>query len=136
MAEAEGQKLSLARTISVSSLAAKLKRISVDSKKVVRQMSEESGLGEDIDENDLDLEGKPEVFEEKYQNLIKRQKTYGDITQNASPEELENLLRYHENNVPEVILALEKKILMNKRRKYTPPAFFCRDGSFIQPPTF
>ena len=33
MAEAEGQKLSLARTISVSSLAAKLKRISVDSKK-------------------------------------------------------------------------------------------------------
>ena len=67
-------------------------------------MSEESGLGEDIDENDLDLEGKPEVCEEKYQNLIKRQKTYGDITQNASPEELENLLRYYENSVPEVSL--------------------------------
>ena len=35
-------------------------------------------------------------------NFVKRQKVYGDITQNASPEELETLLRYHENKVPEV----------------------------------
>ena len=65
-------------------------------------MSEESGLGDDVAETDLDLEGKPEVNKEKHQNLLKRQNTYGDITQNATPEELENLLRYHDNNVPDV----------------------------------
>ena len=75
--------------------------------KVVRQLSQESGMGDyesENDENDLDLDGKPEVSSEKLENLVKRQKVYGDITQNASPEELETLLRYHENKVPEVSL--------------------------------
>ena len=73
--------------------------------KVVRQLSQESGMGDyesEVDENELDLDGKPEVSNEKLENLVKRQKVYGDITQNASPEELETLLRYHENKVPEV----------------------------------
>ena len=68
-------------------------------------MSQESGMGDyesEVDENELDLDGKPEVSNEKLENLVKRQKVYGDITQNASPEELETLLRYHENKVPEV----------------------------------
>ena len=68
-------------------------------------MSQESGMGDyesEVDENELDLDGKPEVSNEKLKNLVKRQKVYGDITQNASPEELETLLRYHENKVPEV----------------------------------
>ena len=69
----------------------------------MRQLSEESGLGDDeTEETELDLEGKPKVCEDKFQNLLKRQKVYGDITQNASPEELENLLRHCENNVPDV----------------------------------
>ena len=65
--------------------------------------SVDSNGSNESDENELDLQGKPEVCDElKLKNLIKRQKVYGDITQNASHEELENLLRYYENNVPQV----------------------------------
>jgi len=119
-------------------LVQKMKSWANDAKKAIRQRNQEvRRIGYKIEQiGSSDLEGKPDVDMEKLKNLTKRQNVYGDITQNASPEELENLLRYHENHVPDVILALEKKILMNKRRKYTPPAFFCRDGSFIQPPTF
>ena len=42
----------------------------------------------------------------------------------------------HKNNVPSVIEALEDWVLDKKTRTYIPPAFYDRDGSFIQPPTF
>jgi len=139
MAEAENQKIDLVRASSLNRMSSKLKMMALDSKKVVRQLSQESGMGDyesEVDENELDLDGKPEVSNEKLENLVKRQKVYGDITQNASPEELETLLRYHENKVPEVIAYLEKKVRSKGARTYIPPAFFGRDGSFYQPPAF
>ena len=36
----------------------------------------------------------------------------------------------------QVIAALERKIRAKGKRKYAPPAFFARDGSFTQPPSF
>ena len=45
--------------------------------KVVRQLSQESGMGDyesEVDENELDLDGKPEVSNEKWENLVKRQR--------------------------------------------------------------
>ena len=45
--------------------------------KVVRQLSQESGMGDyesEVDENELDLDGKPEVSNEKLENLVKRQR--------------------------------------------------------------
>ena len=48
----------------------------------------------------MNLENKSEVDRMKLENLNKRQKIYGDITQNASPEDLETLLKYFENHVP------------------------------------
>jgi len=135
-AEANLQKLR-----SIVTMAQKMKSWANDARNAVKQRKEESRVGADINEivldlEGLDLEGKPEVCKKKLDNLVKRQDIYGDITQNASPEELKNLLRYHENYVPNVILALERKVLAKRKRKYTPPAFFCRDGSFTQPPSF
>ena len=50
----------------------------------MRQLSEESGLGDDeTEETELDLEGKPKVCEDKFQNLLKHtRKCYG-IRQNT-----------------------------------------------------
>ena len=69
-------------------------------------------------------------------NLLQRRKVYGDVTQNVSNEELETLLRYHENIVPKVIAALEIIIEDRGYRTFIPPAFYDRDGSFVQPPSF
>ena len=43
----------------------------------MRQLSQESGMGDyesEVDENELDLDGKPEVSNEKLENLVKRQR--------------------------------------------------------------
>ena len=88
------------------------------------------------DLNQLDLETKPEADEIKLENLIKRRNIYGDITQNATPQDLKKLLRYIDNHVPSVIAALEKKVRMKGFRTFIPPAFFGRDGVFVQPPSF
>ena len=79
---------------------------------------------------------KPEADPIKLENLLKRRKIYGDITQNASEEELTTLLRYFDNHVPTLVMALEEKIRSQGSRKYTPPAFFERDGKLVQPPPF
>jgi len=132
MAEEQVHKLK-----TIVGMVQKMKKWASDARKAIKQRNLEVGrVGYKVEENGLDLEGKPDVCKKKLENLTKRQDVYGDITQNASPEELETLLRYHENHVPDVILALEKKVLSKRKRKYTPPAFFCRDGTFTQPPTF
>ena len=84
----------------------------------------------------LKLETKPEVDPIKLENLIKRRKIYGDITQNVSEDELAKLLRYFDNHVPSIIIALEEKVRLKGSRTFVPPAFFGRDGIFVQPPTF
>ena len=70
-----------------------------------------------------DLEGKPDVDMEKLKNLTKRQNVYGDITQNASPEELENLLRYHENHVPDVSSLTTYLLQCLKKQKKQDPLY-------------
>ena len=72
----------------------------------------------------------------KLENLIKRRKIYGDITQNVSEDELAKLLQYFDNHVPSIIIALEEKVRLKGSRTFIPPAFFGRDGIFVQPPTF
>ena len=90
---------------------------------------------DDLDE--LDMTGKPEKADRKLlDNLLQRRQVYGDVMQNASIEELEMLLRYHDNNVPKVIAALESKIQQKGTRMYIPPAFYGRDGVLFQPPAF
>ena len=85
-------------------LVQKMKSWANDAKKAIRQRNlEVRRIGYKIEQiGSSDLEGKPDACMEKLKNLTKRQNVYGDITQNASPEELENLLRYHENHVPDV----------------------------------
>ena len=39
-------------------------------------------------------------------------------------------------DAPSVIAALEDKVRMKGSRTFIPPAFFGRDGAFIQPPSF
>jgi hypothetical protein len=87
---------------------------------------------EDLDKLSLDEKADPV----KLQNLIKRRKIYGDITQNATDEELEKLLQFFGNEVPKVIGALEDKVRAKGSRNFIPPAFFGRDGVFVQPPSF
>ena len=61
-----------------------------------------------------------------------RRKVYGDITQNASPEDLEKLLRFFDNHVPTVIAALVDKVQTKGSKTYIPPAFYERNGAFVQ----
>ena len=42
----------------------------------------------------------------------------------------------HDNNVPLVIESLEDWVRVKRTRTYIPPAFYDRDGSFLQPPSF
>ena len=42
----------------------------------------------------------------------------------------------HDNAVPLVIEALEEWVRTKRTQTYIPPAFFERDGSFFQPPSF
>ncbi|XP_075250882.1 uncharacterized protein LOC142343080 [Convolutriloba macropyga] len=72
----------------------------------------------------------------KLRNLLKRRKTYGDITQNATAMQIERLLVMYKNEVPQVIGALESWVRTKKTQTYIPPAFYDRDGSFVQPPSF
>ena len=82
------------------------------------------------------MTGKPDIADLKIlANLLQRRKVYGDVMQNASEEELVLLLRFHNNNVPKVIAALESKIYQKGTRSFIPPAFYERDGVLFQPPT-
>ena len=42
----------------------------------------------------------------------------------------------HSNNVPSVIASLEEWVQAKRTQTYIPPAFYDRDGTFIQPPSF
>ena len=78
------------------------------------------------------MSGKPEVDETALKNLLERRKIYGDITQNSSNEEIEILLRYHDNNVPKVISALDEKIKTQGYHTFIPPAFYDRVGVLVR----
>ena len=131
MAEEVGKwNFSVAR--SVMNLKGKMLERSEQSKLELRKHSR----SDDVLEN-MDLSDKPsEPDEVKMSNLIKSRKIYGDITQNASESDLAKLLRFYHNDVPSVILYLENKVRLKGKRTYIPPAFFERDGTFVQPPAF
>jgi len=82
--------------------------------------------------------GRADVDEAKLEKLLKRQKIYGDITQSASKEHLEDLLSICNNEIPEVIRCLMEDARAAGGRTFTPPAFFERDEdhTFVQPPSF
>ena len=42
----------------------------------------------------------------------------------------------HSNHVPSVIASLEEWVHVKGTQTYIPPAFYDRDGTFIQPPSF
>ena len=132
MAE-DSQKYNFTVTKSALTFGRKLKAIAIESKEhLVRPQVEfptEEKLANEIN-NDIEADCY------KLQNLLKRQEVYGDITQNASAEELEKLLKYFQNDVPKVIAALEGKIRMKGTRTFIPPAFYGRNGRLIQPPSF
>jgi len=77
-----------------------------------------------------------QVDQTKLANLLARQKVYGDITQSASPLQLEELLRIYNNEIPTVIKALKEIVAKQGGRNFIPPAFFERDRTFVQPPAF
>merc|ERR1712117_277968 len=106
--------------------------------------SEGDGSYNSLDEGSCAKEADPI----KLENLKKRMKKYGDITQNArDADELEELLRRFNNRVPAVIFFLEErvrakgtqvrkeihehvysKIHATPLQTYIPPAFYDRDG--------
>lgn len=88
------------------------------------------------DMSKLNIDSRPNADQNKLQNLLGRRKIYGDITQNASPEDIEKLLRFFDNHVPSVIGALVDKIKSKGTKTYIPPAFYERNGIFVQPPAF
>ena len=109
-----------------------------------------SHVKEDVTLSDAELEeikveikewiGKSEnevlVDDVKLANLVDRQNVYGDITQNATKEELQSLLEMFNNHVPHVIVALREKVIAKGSRNFIPPAFYERNKSLFQPPSF
>ena len=87
------------------------------------------------DDDDED-EGTVVVDEIKLANLIKRRKTYCDITQNATESQLRRLLKTHRNDIPQVIEELELWVRTKGSYTVIPPGFYERDGTFRQPPSF
>ena len=132
MAE-DSEKYNFTATMSAATFGRKLKAIAKRSREhLVRPQVDfptEEKLANEIN-NDIEADCS------KLQNLLQRQKVYGDITQNASAEELEILLKYFQNDVPKVIAALEGKVRMKGTRSFIPPAFYGRNGLLIQPPSF
>ena len=43
---------------------------------------------------------------------------------------------HFKNEVPKVIAALESKVRSKGKRTFIPPAFYGRNGNFVQPPSF
>ena len=140
----DAQKYNFSVANSMLTFGKKLKMIANDSKQTVEQLKKIS-LTEAPEKSKRVFF--PETFENndksniqvdtlKFKNLKKRQNIYGDITQNASEEELEKLLIHFQNDVPKVIGALEHKTRSKGTRTFIPPAFFGRNGEFYQPPAF
>ena len=121
-------------SVAKSVLALKEKMIKKSEKSKI-ELKKQPSLDEVLE--NMDLSDKPlEADAMKLENLVKRRKIYGDITQNASESDLSKLLRFFENDVPSVIGYLENKVRVKGQRTYIPPAFYERDGTFIQPPAF
>jgi len=76
------------------------------------------------------------VDNDKLDNLITRQKTYGDILQNATKDELKFLLGMFNNNVPNVLSAIQEKIVAQGNQLFSPPAFYERNMKFYTPQAF
>jgi len=109
-----------------------LEDIRAQGKKLSAEKNQPDWMRADLDEG---LKG-VEVDEEKLANLIKRRKTYCDITQNASEEQLIRLLKIHSNHIPAVIEDLELWVRTKGSYTVIPPAFYERDGKFHQPASF
>ena len=92
-------------------------------------------LPDDVIKEKISQEGH-KIDETKFETLNKRREIYGDLCQEATPLQLKYLLMIHENNIPIILKALKNWTLEKGTQKYIPPAFFDRDGSFIQPPAF
>ena len=76
------------------------------------------------------------IDNEKLDNLITRQKTYGDILQNATKDELKSLLGMFNNKVPHVLSAIQEKIVAKGRQLFFPPAFYERNMELYTPHPF
>ena len=86
----------------------------------------------DIEKTEVAKLADPKILE----TLKGRRKIYGDIMQNVDLEEVEALLLHFNNNVPKVIGAIECKVQQKGTRTFIPPAFYARDGTLFQPPSF
>jgi len=92
-----------------------------------------------VQQHRLETRGERAVVDEaKLEKLLKRQATYGNITQSASKEHLVDLLSVCNNDIPEVIKCLMEDARAAGGRTFKPPAFFERDAdhTFVQPPSF
>ena len=63
---------------------------------------------EDFD--NVDIENNASAGPEKLNNLLKRQKIYGDITQGVTEDVIEKLLCHFDNHVPSLVAALVDKV--------------------------
>ena len=86
----------------------------------------------DIEKTEVAQQADPKILE----TLKRRRKIYGDIMQNVDLEEVEALLLHFNNNVPKVIGAIECRVQQKGTRTFIPPAFYARDGTLFQPPSF
>ena len=75
------------------------------------------------------------IDEVKLANLVTRRKRYGDICQVASEAQLKYLLLVNDNKVSLVIRELKAWVNQKGTQTHIPPAFYDRDGSFVQPPS-
>ena len=87
---------------------------------------------DDIKITEVAEQADPKILE----TLNGRRKIYGDIMQNVNSEEVEALLLHFNNNVPKVIGAIECRVQQKGTRTFIPPAFYARDGTLFQPPSF
>ncbi|TRY80942.1 hypothetical protein TCAL_04721 [Tigriopus californicus] len=140
----EGEKdWNLTKANAVASASKVMKKMASSSKINLkfRKTSAVSQTGSDGEQSDSDEHSTNgdhvTVDEKKLANLTQRRKVYGDITQNTVNEkELEELLVRYNNHVPKVIRHLEERMWRKGTQTYIPPAFYDRDGTFYQPPSF
>ena len=77
------------------------------------------------------------VDEAKLANLVKRRNgVYGDIVQNCSELQIRWLMIIYKNDVPKVIREIQDWMTTKGSQTHIPPAFYERDGTLYQPPSF
>lgn len=134
----------LGKAHAVASASKLIRRMADDSRRMIEKKKEiyqkklEHGqLDLSVDYEEDSDDGECEVDPVKLGNLVQRRKVYGDITQNTrDTNELETLLKRYKNDVPRVIRHLEERVWRKGTHTYIPPAFYDRDGTFYQPPSF